>query len=121
MEYAVCGKKAKSLDPVVLHQLNKKYAGIVGDYAIVEVVNDNEKGEISIKVSEADSTRFTKPIIVSNSMWKADYNKIEIVMLKLEDSMNYIEKQEMDDLVAEYRKQHAETADVDNNITFADA
>ena len=43
MEYAVCGKKAKSLDPVVLHQLNKKYAGIVGDYAIVEVVNDNEK------------------------------------------------------------------------------
>ena len=102
MECALCGNKVKTLSQYVINRMVKKYVDIVGDYAFVSVKRDREKCEVNIKVSESDSGRFAKPITMNDSLWDADYDELEVVMLKYNSSMNFIEKGEMEELIKKH-------------------
>lgn len=112
MNYALCKGKCEKLNPFVLHNLVKKYAGIIGDYAFVNVVNNREQGTINICVKESDSGKYSKPISMSNSTWESDFDEIEIVMIKIDDTMNFIEKHDMDEIMESYRYGKIEVEDI---------
>lgn len=105
MECALCGNKVKALNQDIIHHLVKKYVDLIGDYAFVNIKRDRERGSVCIKVTESDSERYTKPVNMNDSLWTADCDEVDLVMLKYDNSMNFIEKGEMDELIEKYKRQ----------------
>lgn len=104
MEKFVCGR-AKSISPFVVTELFKRYAPKCKDYIHLRVEKEPDKNKLKFSIIEAISTRKVEESEMNTGLWW-NGDKLDLVMLRIDDTVNILEYDEMQEILERYNEKN---------------